>query len=68
MKGYKNLIKLSSKSFLEAENDEDPNCKIKDIEENSNGLILLSGSFDGLMGKLFFKLGCVTYMTHNIYT
>ena len=55
LKGYKNLIKLSSKSFLEAENDEDPNCKIKDIEENSNGLILLSGSFDGLIGKLFYK-------------
>ena len=27
----------------------------EDLEENFKGLILLSGSFDGLVGKLFFK-------------
>ena len=32
LEGYKNLIKLSSKSFLEVENDEEPNCNINDIE------------------------------------
>ena len=53
--GYKNLIKLSSKSFLEIKNDEEPNCKIDDIETHHKGLILLTGSFDGLIGKLFFK-------------
>ena len=53
--GYKNLIKLSSKSFLEVKHDEDPHCKIEDIEKNSKGLILLSGTFDGFFGKLFFK-------------
>ena len=31
LEGYKNLVKLSSKSFLERKNDEDPNCKIDDI-------------------------------------
>ena len=55
LEGYKNLIKLSSKSFLEIKSDEEPHCKITDIEENYKGLILLSGSFDGLIGKLFFK-------------
>lgn len=55
LEGYKNLIKLSSKSFLEIKNDEEPHCKIEDIEKNYKGLILLSGSFDGLIGKLFFK-------------
>jgi DNA polymerase-3 subunit alpha len=55
LEGYKNLIKLSSKSFLEIKNGEEPHCKIKDLEANNKGLILLSGSFDGLIGKLFFK-------------
>lgn len=55
LQGYKNLIKLSSKSFLEIKDEEEPHCKIEDVEENYKGLILLSGSFDGLIGKLFFK-------------
>jgi len=55
LEGYKNLIRLSSKSFLEIEDNEEPHCKIEDIENNYKGLILLSGSFDGLIGKLFFK-------------
>ncbi len=55
LEGYKNLIKLSSKSFLEINDEEEPHCKIEDIEKNNKGLILLTGSFDGLIGKLFFK-------------
>jgi len=55
LEGYKNLIKLSSKSFLDIKEDEDPHCKIDDIEKNCKGLIFLTGSFDGLIGKLFFK-------------
>ena len=55
LQGYKNLIKLSSKSFLDIKDNEEPHCKIEDIENNYKGLILLSGSFDGLIGKLFFK-------------
>ena len=55
LEGYKNLIKLSSKSFLEIKDNEEPHCKIEDIENNYKGLILLSGTFDGLIGKLFFK-------------
>ena len=55
LEGYKNLIKLSSKSYLEINDDEEPHCKINDLEENCGGIILLTGSFDGLIGKLFFK-------------
>jgi len=55
LEGYKNLIKLSSKSFLEIKDNEEPHCKIEDIETHYKGLILLTGSFDGLIGKLFFK-------------
>ena len=50
LEGYKNLIKLSSKSFLEIKDDEEPHCKIEDIEKNSKGLILLTGSLDGFFG------------------
>ena len=55
LEGYKNLIKLSSRSFLEIKDTEEPHCKLSDIESNHKGLILLSGSFDGLIGKLFSK-------------
>jgi len=55
LQGYKNLIKLSSKSYLDIKDGEDPHCKTEDLEENFEGIILLSGSFDGLIGKLFFK-------------
>ena len=55
LEGYKNLIKLSSKSFMEIEDNEEPHCSLSDLEKNSKGLILLSGSLDGLIGKLFFK-------------
>jgi len=34
LEGYKNLIKLSSKSFLEIKDNEEPHCKIEDIENN----------------------------------
>ena len=40
LEGYKNLIKLSSKSFLEIKDNEEPHCKVEDILENYKGLIL----------------------------
>ena len=55
LEGYKNLIKLSSKSFLEIKDDQEPHCLIEDLEKNHKGLIILTGSFDGIFGKLFFK-------------
>ena len=36
--GYKNLIKLSSKSFLEIKDDQEPHCLIEDIEKSLNFL------------------------------
>ena len=53
--GYKNLIKLSSKSYIEIKDSEEPHCEIEDLENHSNGLILLTGSLDGFFGKLFSK-------------
>lgn len=55
LEGYKNLVQLSSKSFLEVKENDDPYCEIQDIFKNYKGLVLLTGSFDGLIGKLFAK-------------
>ena len=55
LNGYKNLIKLSTKSFIDIKENEEPHCTIKDLKECSEGLIILTGSFDGLIGKLFNK-------------
>jgi DNA polymerase III subunit alpha len=55
LSGYKNLIKLSSKSFLEIKDNEEPHCTIEDIEKYYQGLILLTGSLDGFFGKIFLK-------------
>ena len=49
--GYKNLMKLSSTSFLEAGNDT-PHVKFETLQQYSDELILLSGGPDGPIGKL----------------
>ena len=51
--GYKNLIKLSSKSYLDSDEKTDAHCKINVFKEINDGLILLSGNHHGLFGKLF---------------
>ena len=55
LEGYKNLIKLSSKSYLDINDNEEPHCKFEDVKNNFKGLIILSGTFEGLVGSLFFK-------------
>ena len=55
LEGYKNLIKLSSKSYLDINDNEEPHCKFEDVKKNFKGLIILSGTFEGLVGSLFFK-------------
>ena len=55
LEGYKNLIKLSSKSFLDVKDGEEPHCTFEDLKDNSNGIILFTGTYEGLIGKLFFK-------------
>ena len=55
LQGYKNLIKLSSKSFMEIKKEDTPHCTLLDIKKNSDGIILLTGSIDGFFGKLYLK-------------
>ena len=51
--GYKNLIKLSSKSYLDSDEKTDAHCKLSELENINEDLILLSGNHHGLFGKLF---------------
>ena len=52
---YKKIVFLSSKSYLEKEDHLGPNCKFDDLINNSDDVIVLSGSINGLIGKLFNK-------------
>ena len=54
-KGYNNLVKLSSKSFLETKENSIPTCSLNDLNENSNDLIVLSGGVDSLFNNLVKK-------------
>jgi DNA polymerase III subunit alpha len=51
--GYKNLIKLSSKSYLDSDEKTDPHCDIGELKNINEDLILLSGNLYGIFGKLF---------------
>ncbi len=54
-KGYKNLVSLSSKSFLESNEVEDPHCKIDSLFNLNEDLIVLSGSPLDFFGKFFLS-------------
>ena len=54
-KGFRNLTKLSSKSFLEVEASELPHCHIDDLIKNNDDLIVTSGGLDSLFYKLIKK-------------
>ena len=54
-KGFRNLTKLSSKSFLEVEASELPHCHIDDLIKNNDDLIVTSGGLDSLFFKLIKK-------------
>ena len=53
--GYKNIIKLSSKSYLENSETTTPHCKLDDLLNNSEGIIILTGSIKCFFGSLFNK-------------
>ena len=53
--GYKNIIELSSKSYLENVSLNDPHCKFEDLLHFKEGIIILSGSINSLSGNLFNK-------------
>ncbi len=54
-KGYKSIIELSSKSFLDSDNLSLPHCSIEDLLKIGKDIIVLTGSVNGLIGKLFDK-------------
>ena len=53
--GYKNIIKLSSKSYLESSETTTPHCELDDLLNNSDGIIILTGSIKCFFGSLFNK-------------
>jgi DNA polymerase-3 subunit alpha len=54
--GYKKIIELSSRSYLENEDVSDPHLDINDLLRlDTNGISVFSGTIFGLFGKLFDK-------------
>ena len=53
--GYKNIINLSSSSYLKNDELSDPHVTFDYLLNNSNGIALFSGTVFGLFGKLFEK-------------
>ncbi len=53
--GYKNIIELSSSSYLENDELSDPHVDFELLLNNSNGVAIFSGTVFGLFGKLFDK-------------
>ena len=53
--GYKKIIELSSRSYLENDALSDPHLDIKELLIDTEGVSLLSGTIQGLFGKLFEK-------------
>ena len=51
--GYKRVIELSSKSYLENDGHSDPYCNFSELVKKNDGIVVFSGSIDGLIGKLF---------------
>ena len=49
--GYKNLLKLSSKSYLSIEKNEDPHCPVTDLVKYSDGIIVLLGGSRSLLSS-----------------
>jgi DNA polymerase III subunit alpha len=53
--GYKKIIDFSSKSYLENNTLSHPHLDINEILTDNEGVVLLSGTIQGLFGKLFEK-------------
>ena len=54
-KGYKRIIELSSKSYLENDELSEPHLDFNELLTKTEGVVVLSGSIKGLFGKLFEK-------------
>ena len=64
--GYKNIINLSSSSYLNNDEISDPHIKFDELINNSDGVAVFSGTIFGLFGKLFDK-GKFTEI-HELYS
>ena len=53
--GYKRIIELSSKSYLDRKETESACCQFDDLFEDNKNIILMSGTINGLFGKMFNK-------------
>ena len=53
--GYKRIIELSSKSYLDNDNINLPHCDFSELTKFSKGISIFSGSINGLIGQLFDK-------------
>ncbi len=53
--GYKNLVELSSKSYLNDRDSIEPQCDLDDLLNKNKDIIVFSGTINGLIGKLFNK-------------
>ena len=53
--GYKKIIEISSQSYLENDALSYPHLDFKELLTCTDGVILLSGTIEGLFGKLFKK-------------
>ena len=53
--GYKKIVELSSKSYLDNNKALEPQCNFEELLKETKGIILFSGSINGLIGKLFNK-------------
>ncbi len=53
--GYKNIIELSSNSYLDNDELSDPHVNFDELLKNSGGVSVFSGTVLGLFGKLFDK-------------
>ena len=55
IEGYKNIIDLSSKSYLENSEIAKPHCNFDELLNKSSGIIVFSGSIRCLIGSLYNK-------------
>ena len=53
--GYRRIIELSSKSYLDNDGTSVPQCDFIELIKNNDGIIILSGTINGLIGQLFNK-------------
>ena len=53
--GYKRIIELSSKSFLNNDELSDPHLNFDQLLNQNDGVAIFSGTFNGLVGQLFNK-------------